>query len=618
MVRGQVGKVGSPVSARLRVPQVGRARLYIRVVSAGTLALACLLVYLHVSHSGLGPTGAFPWASFAFILVLTWVAEAWNIRLGSGIELSASFLAFFLAGAIAGPLAAFLVAVAGQIYHFRRHALERSIWFAAAAWVLAAGTSLLYWGLLSAFGGAEGAGLLVVAAVALVAGVFYPLLNLLVVAPVGYLRRGIGIRRLWREAEKPFLPFHAFFLIISVGIVVIYQLYAPMTGGPGSLKSTLLVMLCLLPVVGLIFAFRAYSRQLMLAKRNSRLALRNERLALQAVVSLIYALDLKDNYTAQHSAAVAQWAGDIAEAMGLSEYEINMTHMASLLHDVGKIGVSEQLLRSSEKLSAENWADVESHTHHGYKILRQIDQFDEPATAVLHHHERYDGAGYPYGLAGERIPMASRIIAVADAYSAMISERPYGPPLPAEVAQAELEYRRATQFDPKVVDCFLDLLAKNGEAYAHGDLADFRLEVQAVKFLRNLPPEAEEEPEEQVEPEPETASPAEIGRRRAIASTGGVSTPAREARRHAQGRSSDDIMVTARGTRGTGTEAASTAAWSGAKAGTGAVAGGPGAAGGDSRGKEGDEAAGTLETRRVRAAAEVGEGDGSRGRDPLV
>lgn len=415
------------------------------------------------------------------------------MRLGSGMEVSASFLAFFLSGAIAGPLAAFVVAVVSQAYLLRRREWERTVCFAASAGLVAGGTSLLYWAAMSWVGGFENATIWQITLVGLGAGLLYPLLNFAVVAPVAYLRRGIGLKVLWREGEKPFLPFHAFFLAISLGLIAVYHTYLPDTGGANTVKATLLVTLCLLPVVGLIYSFRAYSRQHGLAKRNERLAVRNERLALQAVVSLIYALDLKDNYTAQHSAAVAQWAGDIAKAMGLDEYDVNLTHMASLLHDVGKIGVSESLLRSPEKLSAEGWAAVEGHCQHGYKILRQIDQFDQPATVVLHHHERYDGSGYPFGLSEERIPLASRIITVADAYSAMISDRPYGPPLPAEIAQAELEYRKGTQFDPKVVDCFLGLLGRNDGAYVRGETADFRLEVQAVKFLRNLPAETEDD-----------------------------------------------------------------------------------------------------------------------------
>ena len=120
---------------------------------------------------------------------------------------------------------------------------------------------------------------------------------------------------------------------------------------------------------------------------------------------------------------------------------------------------------------------------------------------VLHHHERYDGNGYPHGLAGRDIPLESRIIAVADAYSAMISQRPYGPPLPTIVAEAELEFRKGTQFDPEVVDYFLELLREHGEGYRLGMKADFRMEVQDVRFLRELP----------VEPEPSRCMPSGAG-----------------------------------------------------------------------------------------------------------
>ncbi len=402
-----------------------------------------------------------------------------------------------------------------------------TVCFVASTGLVSGGASLLYWALLAWAGGFESATIWEITLIGLAAGIFYPLLNFAVVAPVAYLRRGIGVRTLWREGEKPFLPFHMFFLAISLGLIAIYHTYLPDTSGANSLNATLLVMLCLLPVIGLIYSFRAYSRQHDMAKRNARLAVRNERLALQAVVSLIYALDLKDNYTAQHSAAVAQWAGDIAEALGLDEYQVNLTHMASLLHDVGKIGVPEALLRSPEKLSAENWTEVEGHCQHGYKILRQIDQFDEPAAVVLHHHERYDGHGYPFGLSEERIPLASRIVSVADAYSAMISDRPYGPPLPAEIAQGELEFRKGTQFDPRVVDCFLDLLGRSSRAYVLGEEADFRLEVQAVKFLRDLPAEAEDDlGEERPQPAPVVARQR---RRRTDREAASVEAAARQA-----------------------------------------------------------------------------------------
>jgi putative nucleotidyltransferase with HDIG domain len=258
--------------------------------------------------------------------------------------------------------------------------------------------------------------------------------------------------------------------------------------------------------VGLIYAFRAFAQQRQLAKSNARLALRNERLALQAVASQVTALDLKDNYTARHSAAVARWALDIAEALELGERDRNLTHLASLLHDVGKIGIPDEVLKSPARLDRLNWSLIEGHCYNGYKILKNIDQFDELATVVLHHHERFDGTGYPNGLSGGNIPLISRIICVADSYSAMVSDRPYGPALPPEIGMAELELKKGTQFDPVVVDCFLAILDAFDERYRKGEEADFHVEVQAVKFLRDLPEESEDE--EEAAPHVRSPSPA--------------------------------------------------------------------------------------------------------------
>jgi putative nucleotidyltransferase with HDIG domain len=289
------------------------------------------------------------------------------------------------------------------------------------------------------------------------------------------------------------------------------------------------VVLCLLPVVGLIYAFRAYANQRDLAVHNARLAVRNERLALDAVASHVVALDLKDDYTAQHSAAVAQWATDIAKAMNLPDQQVYLIHLAGLLHDVGKIGVPDELLKSSSQLDSDDWALIESHCFHGHKILARVAQFQELADVVLHHHERYDGNGYPHGLSGIDIPIESRIIAVADAYSAMISQRPYGPPLPTIIAEAELEYRKGTQFDPTVVDHFMTVLRGRGEAYRLGMKADFRMEVQEVRFLRELPMEPEE-----VQPPPKQAVRVTQVKKQDKERVKGE--PARAARREAQER----------------------------------------------------------------------------------
>ncbi len=373
----------------------------------------------------------------------------------------------------------------------RQRSWERTLCYAATMGIVMGGTSLLYWVVLRRIGGLEHSSAALVAAVGFGTGILYQVLNFALVVPVMWLRGGIGLGRAWRLFERPFLPFIFFFLAISIGLVAVYQLYLQHFGNEAynGLYATLIVMLSLLPVLGLIYAFRAYAQQRELAEVNARLAVRNERLALQAVASQITALDLKDDYTARHSAAVAQWASDIAEAMELSDRERNLTHLASLLHDVGKIGIPDEVLKSPVKLDRVNWSLIEGHCYNGYKILKNIDEFDELATVVLHHHERFDGTGYPRGLAGRRIPLASRIICVADSYSAMVSDRPYGPALSPEIGMAELELHKGTQFDPDVVDCFLTILESLDDCYRRGTEADFQVEVQAVKFLRDLSPE---------------------------------------------------------------------------------------------------------------------------------
>jgi HD-GYP domain-containing protein (c-di-GMP phosphodiesterase class II) len=256
---------------------------------------------------------------------------------------------------------------------------------------------------------------------------------------------------------------------------------------------------CLLPVIGLIYAFRAFTHQRELAQQNAglaqyneRLALRNERMALQVAETMVNAIDAKDHYTAGHSAAVAQWASDIAKMLRLSEHDVNVTHLASLMHDVGKIGIPDAVLGYPGKLDSKGWAQIKTHSRIGEGILKPIDGWSDLARVVLYHHERYDGEGYPTGAAGERIPLISRIICVADSYSAMVSDRPYRAKLSTHVAKAELTANKGTQFDPQVVDAFLTLLEQHDEDYQRGEQVDFNVEFQKVKFLRELPPEPDE------------------------------------------------------------------------------------------------------------------------------
>jgi HD-GYP domain-containing protein (c-di-GMP phosphodiesterase class II)/riboflavin transporter FmnP len=453
------------------------------------LVLFCVLLLNQFSWSLYFAPWPFAWPGLIVLIAVAIFAEKYTIRAKKGLEISASFLPFFLSSALVGPIGGLLAGAISPVLLFRRDEPLRSVWY-SSLWAVVAGSSgICYWAILRAVETPQGNSAVVVAAVGVASGVVFQILNFVVLAPLMWFRRGLGPGDVWREAFQPFLPFHFFFLAISLGLIYIYRLYVLKPGGVSQIYSTLLIMLCLLPVLGLVYAFNAYAQQRDLARRNEALAVRNERLFLQAVKSQVTALDVKDNYTARHSAAVARWATDISEAMGLPKSVQNVTHLASLVHDVGKIGVPDEVLNHPGKLEGAAWGLIETHCQNGYKILKTIDQFDELADVILYHHEKFDGTGYPMGLAGEDIPLISRIICVADSYSAMVSDRPYRKALTVAVAKGELRKHRGRQFDPQVVDTFLKVLSGHDRRYQSGHKVDFDLEFSSDRFLRDLPAE---------------------------------------------------------------------------------------------------------------------------------
>ena len=173
--------------------------------------------------------------------------------------------------------------------------------------------------------------------------------------------------------------------------------------------------------------------------------------------SLTSAVDAKDAYTCGHSERVALLSRSLAIEAGLTEQQVDRIYMAGLLHDVGKIGVPEAVLQKTGKLTPEEFEQIKKHPEIGAKILRDIKQVEDIIPGVLHHHERYDGKGYPGGLAGESIPLMGRIICLADCFDAMTSSRTYRKGLPLEVALTEISRCSGTQFDPVLSDAFLRL-----------------------------------------------------------------------------------------------------------------------------------------------------------------
>jgi putative nucleotidyltransferase with HDIG domain len=217
---------------------------------------------------------------------------------------------------------------------------------------------------------------------------------------------------------------------------------------------------------------------------SNRLEIANDRLrraSLSFATALVATLDARDQYTAGHSAAVAIYARDIAQRMGLPEDQQELVHLCGLVHDIGKIGLPAGLLEKPGPLTLEERRQMEQHSEIGERILRNVDDYSEIADVVRAHHERIDGMGYPDGIHGDEIPLLARIIGVADAYDAMTSDRPYREALPSRVARMRLAQAVGTQFDTGVVAAFEAILATSDENYRSGRGSSFMREREQLE-----------------------------------------------------------------------------------------------------------------------------------------
>jgi len=206
----------------------------------------------------------------------------------------------------------------------------------------------------------------------------------------------------------------------------------------------------------------AVAAQASMAVENASLYEDIERSYFSTVQALAKAIEVKDPYTRGHSERVTAYALMIAEAMGLDEMERQKLKYAATLHDIGKIGIAGRVLNKPGALTEEEYSHVKTHPALGDSIIEPVEFLQAPRPIILHHHERYDGKGYPQGLKGEEIPLAARILSVADAFEAMRSDRPYRRALPLEEARKELLRNSGTQFDPRVVEKFLEILDRCG------------------------------------------------------------------------------------------------------------------------------------------------------------
>lgn len=425
---------------------------------AGALALALAISAGILIYEGVGLEGS-PWVLAALCLIGL-VAERQSVHITSYTQVSVSGLPLLFAAVVYGPLAAALVGGFSMLADFGQPHARWVIWTASRSLVgLCAG--LVATLLVSGEPSFTKLLVAVAAAAATEAGI-----DTLLATLTALLRA-----RPWRETALA-MGRVAFATIPLYGLLVAVLAYAYEELSPWT------ALLFFFPAVAAQRLFVLYQEERRLAQDLASANGRLESANLSFATALVATLDARDRYTAGHSAAVAVYARGIAARIGLSEDEQRLTHLAGLVHDIGKVGLPPGLLEKPGPLTLEERRQMEKHSAMGERILRNVEDYDEIAKIVRHHHERIDGNGYPDGLRGEAIPLISRILAVADAYNAMTSGRPYRDAMPSRVARLRLAQAVDSQFDTTVVAAFEAILAGANESYLSGLSGDFAVEAQ--------------------------------------------------------------------------------------------------------------------------------------------
>jgi putative nucleotidyltransferase with HDIG domain len=396
----------------------------------------------------------------AILAASAFFAERQIVRLSARAEISVSFLPIVLAAVIYGPAAAICVSVASLLVEFRQPYGRWLIWTSSRS--IAAGCAGLAAVAIDGSSNHSFGRLAAAAAAATIA------------EQGGDFLLGAVLARL-RGGTLPEIGALASTVVITV------SLYAPVTAllvyayrevSPWS------VVLFLIPTFAAHKLFLLYREQRATAEELAAAILRQEEANISFASALVATLDARDRYTAGHSTAVATYARDIAARLELSGREQQLTHLCGLVHDIGKVGLPPGLLEKPGPLTRDERRRMEEHPVIGERILSNVADYEEIAWIVRHHHERVDGTGYPDRLIGDDIPLISRILAVADAYNAMTSDRPYRNAMPSSVARLRIAQAVGTQFDTTVVAAFEAILANAPESYRCGEGNGFTITSQ--------------------------------------------------------------------------------------------------------------------------------------------
>lgn len=402
----------------------------------GTITVSAIALFIYLVPSLLSLSNI--WLVLIFFLAISVFAEFIPVDLPMAGSITIGFPIDFVIILVYGPALAMLITAISAIIS---EALEKKtswykVIFNASQYALSVGVAGLTYQFVGGVVGFQN--FFKFALPAALCALSYCVVNSILVAMVISLSQETKLTTVWRVNIKEMIPS--------------YLAEAPM----GFIMAIVYVEV---GIIGILLFFLP----LLLARRSFELYTKMRKVYLDTIRALAAAIDAKDPYTKGHSERVADISVALAQELNLSGRDIESIEYTALLHDIGKIGIADNILGKNSSLTNKEFDKIKEHTVMGAKIIEPVDFLKNSYKAIYHHHEKYNGKGYPDGIKSEKIPILARIIAVADAYDAMSSDRPYRKKLSHNKILRELEEQSGKQFDPEVVKAFNSFLDRERE-----------------------------------------------------------------------------------------------------------------------------------------------------------
>jgi putative nucleotidyltransferase with HDIG domain len=438
------------------------------------ISLCTLIFSLHQSSAN--EFVVFSLASAAVLALLAIVGEEMVVWFADKMTVTASNLPILLAVMFVGRTSAMVVGLLVGLWGWWRDKAIATAAFNAANFVFPvflSGTTFM--ALRSTLGFSLNSVSLELLGCGALAGLIFHVSNLALVSVAGRVKYDHSIRSFWREEFGPFLQSTAILTALGVAVAGLYAEAGIST-----------VVLLFIPLLASQYMFKLLVREREHLARQKELSDQYLEMNIGLAAAMVVLLDSKDEYTASHSAGVAMYCRDMAQVLGLPESDAEALHLAGLLHDLGKVGTPDAILRKEGSLTEPEWEYIRQHPGKGAEVLSHFVAYKDVAAIVRFHHERLDGSGYPDGVEGDRIPELSKILAVADSYHAMTSNRPYRKAMSSFEALQELRRIAGTSLEAQYVEALARVLRDKSLAYRDGTSTDFMLEYERGRINLRL------------------------------------------------------------------------------------------------------------------------------------